>query len=120
MATYSKNKLSGSTDGKQIKVTGTNTAGAVTVHTAVAGTTAGVWDEITLYAQNNDTTDRVLTIEWGGTGDPDDLKKVTVPALAGDFPVVIGGVLRNGLLVKAFADAANVVQVSGFVNEIRA
>jgi hypothetical protein len=49
MATFTKKKLSGSTDGKAIKVTGTDTAGAVTVHTSVAGTTVGTFDEIWLY-----------------------------------------------------------------------
>jgi len=50
MAIY-KRKLSGSTDGKPIKVVATATAGT-TIHTAVAGTTAGTFDEIWLYAYN--------------------------------------------------------------------
>ena len=44
MATFNKAKLSGSTDGMAIKVTGTATGSTVTVHTAVAGTTAGVFE----------------------------------------------------------------------------
>ncbi len=38
MATFSKTKLSGSTDGKQIKVVATSTPGT-TIHTGVSGTT---------------------------------------------------------------------------------
>ena len=56
MATFTKNKLSGSTDGLAIKLTGNTSGGAVTVHTAVAGTTAGIFDEIWLYANNTSTS----------------------------------------------------------------
>lgn len=49
MATAVKRKLSGSTDGLPIKVTGTNTAGGVTIHTSVAGTTPGTFDEIWIW-----------------------------------------------------------------------
>jgi hypothetical protein len=65
MATFTKQKLSGSTDGKAIKLTGNDSAGAVTVHTAVAGTTVGTFDEIWLYANNTSTSAVKLTVEWG-------------------------------------------------------
>jgi hypothetical protein len=35
------------------------------VHTAVAGTTAGVFDEIWIYAVNTSASSVKLTIEWG-------------------------------------------------------
>ena len=56
MATFIKKKLSGSTDGKAVKVTGTSTGATVTVHTAVAGTTEGTFDEVWIYANNTSTT----------------------------------------------------------------
>ena len=68
MATYSKQLLSGSTNGKAIKVSATATPGT-TIHTAVSGTSS--LDEVWLWAQNTDTTDRKLTVEWGGTTSPD-------------------------------------------------
>ena len=51
MATYSKQLLSGSTNGKGIKIANTST----TVHTAVAGTSD--IDEIWLYAVNSSGSD---------------------------------------------------------------
>ena len=114
--TYTKQLLSGSVQGKQIKVTGTNVAGAVTVHTAVAGTAA--WDEIWIYAFNADTVSRVLTLLWGGTTEPDNDIIATLFPKSGRLLVVDGALLQNGLLVKAYADAANVVLIDGFVNAI--
>ena len=116
MATAVKRKLSGSTDGKGIELTQTGTAGN-TVHTAVAGTTAGTYDEVWLWAQNNHTVAVVLTIEWG---DPDHaaLIIVTIPAKSGLVPVVPGFILQNGMVVKAFAATTAVITLFGFVNAI--
>ena len=75
MATYSKQLLSGGTNGKNIKVAATASAGT-TIHTAVAGTSD--MDEIWLYACNTDSSDRKLTIEYGGTTSPDDLTEITI------------------------------------------
>ena len=55
MATITKRKLTGSTDGQSILIgTATGTA-ATTIHTAVAGTVAGSYDEVWLYAYNGGT-----------------------------------------------------------------
>jgi len=117
MALFSKRKLSGSTDGKQIKVAATATPGT-TIHTAVTGTTD--LDEIYLWAFNSDTVDRTLTIEWGETTAPDGNIVMTIPAKSGYILVVPGLLLQNGLLVRAFASSANVVIINGFVNRITA
>ena len=53
MATFSKITLSGSTDGRGIRIANTATPGT-TIHTA--STVATTYDEIWLYAQNADTT----------------------------------------------------------------
>lgn len=115
MATYSKLKLSGSTDGKQIKVAATATAGT-TLHTAHATDL----DEIWIWATNSSTSDLKLTIEFGGTTSPDDLIEMTIPAEAGPIPVIPGLILTNSLVVRGFAASANLVLVSGFVNRITA
>lgn len=117
MATAVKRKLSGSTDGRLIKVVATATPGT-TIHTSVAGTTPGTFDEIWLQAVNSDTTDRKLTIEWGGTTAPDDLIEVTIPAESGLFIVVSGLILQNSSVVRAFAAAANVIMIGGYVHAI--
>ncbi len=118
MATYAKIKLSGTpADGRNIKVVETGTAGD-TIHTAVSGTSD--LDEIWLYACNTDSDDRKLTIEYGGVAAPDDLTEVTITAEAGWVLVCPGLLLQNSLVVKAFAAAANVVMINGYVNRITA
>lgn len=113
MATYSKVALSGSTNGKNVKVAATSTPGT-TIHTAHATSLDEVW----IYAVNSDTADRKLTIEFGGTTAPDDIIEVTIPAESGLVLVVPGLILTNSLVVKAFAASANLVLINGFVNRI--
>jgi len=110
---FTKLKLSGSTDGKQIKVAATATAGT-TIHTAHATSLDEVW----LWAVNSDTTARKLTIEWGEATAPDGNVEVTIPAESGYMLVIPGMVLTNSLVVKAFAATANVILINGYVNRI--
>lgn len=117
MSIANKRKLSGSTDGKPIKVVATATLGT-TIHTAIAGTTAGTFDEIWLWAYNGHTADVVLTIEFGGATVPDQNIVVTIPVKQGLFEVVPGLILQNGMVVTAFAATGNVITLSGFVNQI--
>ena len=117
MATYSKQKLSSSTDGRGIKVAATSSAGTA-IHTAVAGTND--WDEVYLYAVNAHTTDVTVTIEWGGTTDPDDLIEFTISNSSGLFIMAPGLLIQNGLGIAAFASIANVITIFGFVNRITA
>ena len=116
MAT-TKRKLSGSTDGKAIKVVQTGTAGD-TIHTAVAGTTAGTFHEIWLWVYNGHTANVLLTIEFGGNAVPDQNIVVTIPFKAGLVPIIPGLILQNEMVVKAFASVANVVTIIGYVNSI--
>ncbi len=118
MAVYSRQLLSGSTNGKSIKVVATATAGT-TIHTAVTGTTA--FDEIYAWVTNTDTVAHTLTIEYGGVTDPDNLivKAVSIPASSPPIPILTGQVLQNGLVVGAFADTANKLLITGFVNRIQ-
>lgn len=118
MATYVRRALSGSTNGRMIKVVATASAGT-TIHTATAGATgADDFDEIWLWAVNSDTTARKLTIEFGGTTSPDDTIEVTIAPEAGLVLVVPGLVLANSVVTRAFAAAANVVMIAGYVNRI--
>lgn len=120
MATITKRRLSGSTNGRQVKIAATTTPGTA-IHTAVAGTSdENNYDEIWIWAVNSDTTARKLTIEFGGATSPDDLIEQTVPAEAGYMAIVPGLILQNAVSVAGFAAAANVVMVAGFVNRIAA
>lgn len=118
MASYTKNKLSGSTNGKAIRVSGTSTSTAVTVHQAVTGTTN--WDEIWIYANNTSATAAKLTLEWGTTTAIDGNIELTVSAESGLVLVIPGIILQNSLLVKAFAATADVILLTGYVHNITA
>ena len=117
MATFSRLLLSGSTSGQPIKVAATASPGT-TIHTAVAGATS--FDEIYLWVTNTDTVTRTLTIQWGGTTDPDNLitKAYSITASSPPALIVPGLVLNGGLAVRAFASSANVLLISGYVNQI--
>ena len=120
MATFTKKILSGSTDGKAIKVAATATAGT-TIHTG--STTATTLDEVWLYAVNTSSSAVKLTIEWGGTSSPDDLIELTVQPEAGLVTVAPGLLIKGNataLVVRAFAATANVITIHGFVNQITA
>jgi hypothetical protein len=116
MSVY-KRRLSGSTDGKPIKVVATATLGT-TIHTAVAGTVAGTFDEIWLFAYNGHTDPVTLTIEFGGVTVPDQNIITTLASKSGLQLVVPGLILQNGMVITAFASIANVITLSGFVNSI--
>jgi len=113
MAVYSKELLSGSTDGQMIKVAATSTPGT-TIHTAHA--TAK--DEIHIWAVNSDTVARKLTIEFGGATPPDDTIELTIQPEAGLLLVVPGLPLTNSKVVKAFAASADKILIGGYVNRI--
>ena len=112
MASISREILSGSTSGRPIKIAATATAGTL-AHTAHA--TAK--DEIWLWLANTTTADVIVTVEFGGVTSPDDLLKFTVPA--GEVILAVAGLtLTGGLVVRAFAGTANVVNMAGYVNRI--
>lgn len=117
MPTLAPVHLSGSTNGRQIKVVAIATPGT-TLHTATA--VAGSYDELWLYAQNSDTVTRRITIEFGGTTSPDDLIEADIPPKSGPVAIVQGIRVSGGVLVRAFGAAANVLMVHGNVNRYTA
>lgn len=119
MATFTKTTLSGSTQGKGIKVVATSSTGT-TIH--ATGTSSTTIDEVWLYAYNSHTAAVVLTIEFGGTTSPDNIIKITVPQTAG-LTLVVPGLILTGTgaaanNITAFAATANVITISGYVNRI--
>ncbi len=117
MPTMSKEILSGSTNGKGLKVTGTGTGNSVLLHTVTTGGSNADIDEIFIYATNTHTAQIKLTIEFGGTTDPDDHIVALIPAETTAL-VVPGLILKAGLEVRAFAGTANEITCHGFVNRI--
>jgi hypothetical protein len=116
MATFSKQLLSGSTNGRGILVTATATAGTV-IHTAVSGTSS--LDEVWLYAHNTSASAVKLTIEYGGTTGPNDHIEINIGAEGAGLVLVAPGILlQNGLVVRAFAATGSVINIFGYVNRI--
>lgn len=113
MTTLTKVKLSGSTDGKGVKVAATSSSGT-TIHTAHAT----ALDEVWLWCVNSDTVNRKLTVQFGDTTSPDSDIEVSIPGESGLVLVVPGLVLTNSAVVRAFCATANVVILHGYVNRI--
>jgi len=114
MAT-TRTTLSGSTNGRGIKIAATATPGSL-IHTAHASDL----DEIHLFAVNSTEIPERLIIEWGGTTSPDDLFKAVVPP-NGVLDLVTdaqGLVLTGGLAVRAYSETTNDIVIHGFVNRI--
>ena len=120
MAIISKLSLSGSTNGRGIKVTtvlpvdGSDT----TIHTAVTGTTDT--DLITLFAYNDQSAAAELELGWGGTTNIDDSIALSIAGRSGLILVTADLPLRNSLVVVASASVANVIVIFGYVNRIDA
>ena len=116
MATFTKTLLSGSTNGKAIKVAATSTAGT-TIHTAVSGTSS--LDEVWLYAHNSSASTVKLTLEWGEATAPDGNIEINIGAEGTGLVLIAPGILlQNSLVIKAFAASANVITLTGYVNRI--
>lgn len=118
MASFSKEKLSASTDGLGIKVVNTALGSADTIHTAVAGTSDK--DEVWIYAVNNSASAIKLTICWGGVTDVDHTIEYTVAAEDGLKCIIPGLILNNGKVIKAIAATGNQIVIYGYVNRITA
>jgi hypothetical protein len=113
--TVSRIPLSGSTHGRGVKVAATSSAGT-TIHTATSSTTD--CDVVTIYAYNSSGSAVNLTLQWGGTTSVDDDIKLSIPATSGLTLIAPDLVLRNSLVIRAYAGTADVVTIHGFANRV--
>ena len=119
MATFSKITLSGSTNGRGISVIASGSPGT-TIH--ATGTSSTTKDEIWIYAVNESTTDRKLTIEFGAASQTDRIES-TVKAESGLY-LIIPGLILTGTgsaanTVTAFASGfGQDINIFGYVNRI--
>lgn len=119
MATFTKTALSGSTQGKAIKVAATSSTGT-TIH--ATGTSSSIIDEVWLYAYNSSANNVLLTVQFGGTTTVDNDIKITLPSQSG-LTLIVPGLMLTGTgaaanTVYAYADTTNVITISGYVNRI--
>ena len=111
---FENNPGSGSTDGKNIAVVETATPGTL-IHTATVGSKA---DVITILATNTHDATVELTIEWGGVAAADQII-VGIPSKTGLILVINGRLLKNGLVVRAFAaEASKINLMVSYIREI--
>lgn len=120
MATFSKQILSGSTNGRGIAVAATATLGT-TIH--ATGTSSSIYDEIWLYANNINSAAVTLTVEFGGATTTSDLIQQSIPATPSGLVLVCAGLILRGTgaaatTITAFAGTANKIEIFGFVNRI--
>jgi hypothetical protein len=115
MATFTKIPLSGSTNGKGIKIVQTATLGD-TLHTAPAGTTS--IDELELFITNNHTIPVTLTIEWGTATVAEGNIVLPIPSKNGLTYIVPSLLIQNSLVITAFASVTNVLLVFGSVKRL--
>lgn len=117
-ASAEKHPLTGASTGTLIKITGTATGSAVTIHTVPTNTS----DEIWLWALNKHaSTTYYLVVEWLGTGTDNEIRRDIEIFERGLQPVIPGLLVVTGgstLTIEAYAEAANQIYVCGFVNRI--
>ena len=111
--TYTPTIASGSTDGLPIKISGTGSGSANTLHTA----DASAIDEISVWASNHHSAAVELTLGADNMTDPDDIWNQSIPADDGLF---FCGTIRltNSKALKAFAGTTDVINVIVEVNRI--
>ena len=120
MATFSKIPLSGNTSGMGILInSGSSGVAGPTLHTGSSST--DVLDEVWLYAVNYDTTDRKLTVQYGGVTAGTNEIEYTVKAENGLYLIVAGLVLAGNAtpkVISAYAATNTSIVVYGYVNRI--
>lgn len=109
----SREFLTGTGNGTGQKITATSLGGANTVHTVPAS----VRDSIALYATNNDTVLRTVTVVWGDETAIDDEITFPIQPKAGLVPL-LALTLDAAKVVKAYAETTNVIVVHGEANRI--
>jgi hypothetical protein len=92
-----------------------------TIHTG--SSTPATIDEVWLYAVNYDTTDRKLTIQYGGVTAGTNEIEYTVKAENGLYLIVPGLILQGNAtpkVISAYAATNTSIVVYGYVNRIAA
>ncbi len=114
MAVFTKQILSGSSNGRPIEIVATSSPGT-TIHT-VAATATNDREMAYLYAMNAAATDMLLSLELGGTATTD-LLEITITARDGPILVSPGiAFTATTSIIRAFATATGGLAVAGYIN----
>lgn len=120
MATYSKQLLSQSVNGKAVNITATLSSTTL-IHTT--SSSASSIDEVWLYATNATTSDITLNLLYGGTNFTNDvLFDGVIEAYAGSVLVCPGLIARGddsvGFSIYGNSTSVSGINVFGYVNRI--
>ena len=120
MATYSKQTLSESINGKAVNVTATG-INTTLIHTTLAS--AASMDEVWLYATNSTAADITFNLLYGGTSFTTDiLFEGVIEAYAGSVLICPGLIARGdgvtGFSIHGNSSVAGGINVFGYVNRI--
>lgn len=120
MATYSKELLSESSNGKSITVAASGSSTTALHTTASAATSI---DEVWLYATNHTDSDVILNVLYGGTNFTTDvLFKGVIEAYAGSVLICPGLIAKGdgttGLSIYGNVSVASSINIFGYVNRI--
>ena len=110
MATFSKEFLTGSPNGKPIPIVNITAGTAQTIHTVPSG----VIEELWLYACNTSDSDYGLTINIDGTL----FSELAVPSKSGLVLISPGHLINAGMAITAFSSVANTINVTGWTQRI--
>lgn len=119
MATYTKEFLTQSVNGKAITITATTSTPNL-IHTTQSLST--ITDEIWIYATNTSNIDAYLTLYWGSSASSDIILTTNIEAYAGSILIIPGYILRGdgsvGSQIFATTTIASAIDVIGYVNRI--
>jgi hypothetical protein len=120
MATYSKQLLSESVNGKSIVITQTG-VDTTTIHTTQVS--SSILDEVWLYATNSTAADILLVVLCGGTDFSSDvLFEGVIEAYSGNVLICPGLILKGngtaGSTIYGNASVASGINIFGYVNRI--
>ena len=105
--------LSGSSYGAPIQVSATSIGSGTTIHTASNTMSAGLGDEVVLYAANIDSVSHALVLGLGGTSVAYQLDFTIGPNSTQQ--ILPGALLQNSLVIYAAADLTNKINIFGYV-----
>jgi hypothetical protein len=112
-----KLKLSGSTNGKPIQVTGTDAVSNVLIHTAT--NTANTLDEVWLYANSVKSSGNAIQLTIYTDTDNDANRIIAgIPFRKGLVYIIPGFVYDGGVEIRGYAAEADVINIHGWVNRI--
>ena len=120
MATYSKQLLSQSIDGKAVNITATLSSTTL-IHTTLSS--SSVLDEVWLYATNSTSSDITFNLLYGGINFINDiLFEGVIEAYAGSVLICPGLIARGndttGFSIYGSSTSISGINVFGYVNRI--